>query len=345
MPAKIRIKFLARTHADHNPALWLSLFPGRRPEFGNCVFTFDVDARRYDWLVVYEDLTLLPRQKRSNRSEPLACNKSNTLFITSEPSSVKHYGPAFLAQYGHVMSKQPRHIINHTNQIFQTPPLRWFYGRALSPESDEYLDYDALSAMPPMSKSRDLSTVCSDKQMNPALKARYQFVARLKDILGDEFDWFGRGIRPVKDKAEAMNSFRYHIAIENHVEPGHWTEKIADCFLAYCLPFYHGAPDIANYFPDGSVIPIDINDPGGSAQTILQTIKENVYEKRLPAIIKARDQVLNEYNIMQTISGLVEERHVASLPGSSLHKIYGRHAFRRKFPLRAMTDVLKRRTR
>jgi hypothetical protein len=50
----------------------------------------------------------------------------------------------------------------------------------------------------------------------------------LKDILGDDFNVFGRGIRPITDKAEAMDSFRYHVAIENHIEPGQTVGELLD---------------------------------------------------------------------------------------------------------------------
>ena len=164
----------------------------------------------------------------------------------------------------------------------------------------------------------------------------------LKEILGDDFDVFGRGIRPITDKAEAMDSFRYHIAIENHVEPGHFTEKIADCFLAYCVPFYFGPPDIMEFFPEGSIIPIDIFDIQGAANIIRQEIKPGSYEARLPAIIEAREKVLTEYNLMNTIAQIVKSKHNPHATPESDGHIYGRHMFRKKKPLAAFGDVLHR---
>lgn len=340
MPAPIRVKFLARTSADQDPALWLSLFAKRAPKFGDCEFIFDLGAQSYDWLVVYEDLTFLPGETRSNRSETLACARENTLFITTEPTSIKIYGPHYLRQFGHVLSVQPRNIISHPNQIFETPPLRWYYGRPLSPDDNEYIDIDTYAATPPLEKTAQLSAVCSDKQMTPTLKQRYDFTAGLKARLGDDFDWFGRGIRPISDKAEAMDRFRYHIAIENHIEPHHWTEKIADCFLAYCLPFYYGPPNINDYFPKESIIPIDIFDSEGAARIIKNAIDNGEYEKRLPAIIEARKRVLTDYNMMSTISRLIKERHNATLPAKPNQYIYGRHIFRHKHPVAAAIDAL-----
>ncbi len=343
MPSPIRIKFIARTAADQDPALWLSLFKGRIPKIGACEFTFDLDARDYDWLVVYEDLPALLGETRSNRAEALACVHENTLFITTEPSSIKLYGPGYLGQYGHVLTKQPKSVVKHKGHIFETPPLRWYYGRPLAPEDNNYLDMDHYNSTLPIPKTQDLSTVCSNKQMPVTLhQQRYNCVMGLKEILGDEFDVFGRGIRPINDKGEAMDSFRYHIAIENHVEPGHWTEKIADCFLAYCVPFYFGPPDIADYFPKNSIIPIDIFDIEGVAKIIRAEIKPGSYEARLPAIIAARAQILGQYNLMNRVADIVSTRHDPDVVRKTNQHIYGRHIFRRKQPIAALGDIIHR---
>lgn len=290
--------------------------------------------------MVYEDLMFLPDETRSNRAEALACARENTLFITTEPTSIKIYGPNYLRQFGHVLTVQPKHIIRHARQIFETPPLRWYYGRPLSDDDNNYIDVDTYSATDPLTKTGELSAVCSDKQQTVTLKQRYDFIAGLKSRLGDNFDWFGRGIRPISDKAEAMDSFKYHIAIENHIEPGHWTEKIADCYLAYCLPFYFGPPDIDKYFPPNSVIPIDIFDLDAAAETIRIAIENNEYEKRLPAIIEARERVLTRYNLMHKIADIVCEHNNTGANVRSNDYIYGRHIFRKKRKLAAALDAL-----
>lgn len=290
--------------------------------------------------MVYEDLMFLPGEKRSNRAEALACSRKNTLFITTEPTSIKIYGPHYLRQFGHVLTVQPKHIIRHPGQIFETPPLRWYYGRPLSDDDNNYVDVDTYRATGPLTKTGELSAVCSNKQQTVTLKQRYDFIAGLKSRLGDDFDWFGRGIRPISDKAEAMDGFKYHIAIENHIEPHHWTEKIADCYLAYCLPFYFGPPNIGDYFPEDSVIPIDIFDLDSAAETIRLTIENGEYEKRLPAIIEARERVLTHYNLMNKIADIVNEKHRPSAKPKSGEHIYGRHIFRKKHRLKAVSDAL-----
>lgn len=338
----LNVKFLAKTPPDQDTALWLSLFPGWLPKIGDVRFHFDLDYRDYDWLVVYEGLPPLAGERKINRREKLACARENTLLITTEPSSIRIDGPHFLRQFGHVLTAKNPKLVKHPNQIFQTPPLRWFYGRPMSDDDTHYVDVDSFAARSPISKKHDLSTVCSNKRMSHTVHAqRYDCIMELKRRLGDELHLFGRGINPISNKAEAMDNFKYHIAVENHIEPHHWTEKIADCFLAYCLPFYYGPPNIGDYFPEDAVIPIDIFDIDGAEHTIRIAIKNGEYEKRLPAINQARNRVLNEYNLMNVIARLVTEKHKShSYPKNAY--IEGRHIYRKTHPIKSSLDGIHR---
>ena len=343
MTRSLRVKFSARTKAEQDPRLWLSLFENQTPQMNGVDFTFDPNSRVYDWLVAYEDLMFLPGERRSHRIEPLACARENTLLITTEPSKIKVYGPEFTAQYGHVMSRQPQEALGHPNQIVQTPPLRWYYGRPLNEEDNNYLGLDDFKATPPPIKTKNLSAVCSNKQMGGTLhQQRYKCVMALRDRFGDSFDVFGRGINPINDKADAMDAYRYHITIENNIEPGYWTEKIADSFLAYCIPFYFGPPDIAQVFPSESFIPIDIFDIDAAEAIIRDEIRPKSYEKRLPALIAARDMVLNRYNLMSVIADTVKSHHNSNAEKQAGDVIMGRHIFRQKHPIKAAKDVLHR---
>ena len=337
----IHIKFLAKVPPDQDPNLWLSLFSSRKPQIRNCHFHFDLGFQNYDWLVVYEGFPPLQGQKKVNRRETLTCFKENTLLVTTEPSSIRIDGPHFLKQFGHVLTAKNPEYVKHPHQIFQTPPLRWFYGRPFSQDDNYYADIDSLKSQSKLIKNSDLSTVCSNKRMNHTMHAqRYDCIMELKKRMGDELHLFGRGINPISNKSEAMDDFRYHIAIENHIEAHHWTEKIADCFLAYCLPFYFGPPNIKDYFPEEAIIPIDIFDIDGTETIIREAIQSNEYAKRLPAIKEARKRVLSDYNLMNVIADIVETKHQTQ--GSTGHIIEGRHIYRRSHPVKATLDAMHR---
>ncbi len=337
----IHIKFLAKVSPDQDENLWLSLFPKRKPVIGNCHFHFNLDKQDYDWLVVYEGLPPIEGQKKINRFERLSCAKENTLLITTEPSSIRIDGPYFLRQFGHVLTAKNPKFVKHPNQIKQTPPLRWFYGRPMSEDDSEYMDIDSFKSRTHVNKKHDVSTVCSNKRMQHTMHAqRYDCIMELKERLGDELHLFGRGINPISNKAEAMDDFRYHIAIENHIEADHWTEKISDCFLAFCLPFYYGPSNITDVFPEDSIIPIDIFDIDTAENTIRDAVKSDQYTKRLPAIIEARNRVLENHNLMNVVASLVKSKHRACPSAGEV--IYGRHIFRKKHPLKSALDGFHR---
>ena len=155
--------------------------------------------------------------------------------------------------------------------------MRWYYGLGKT----RRLSVDDMIAAPPLAKTRMVSTICSSKSHGHTLhRKRLKFSFELKRFL-PELDLFGHGIRPMDDKAEALDPYRYHVAVENHRSPHHWTEKLADAFLGCTLPFYFGAPNAADYFPPESFVAIDIDRPEETAARIRAAIESEEYERRL----------------------------------------------------------------
>lgn len=324
----IRVKFVSRV----DPREWTRYFPGEDGRWGACHFLFDRDERHYDWLVAYDDVAPAKGQNRESAHELLACPDEQTLLVTTEPSSIKAYGKAFAAQFGHVLTSQPAWALPHRRRHFQQAANHWFYGSA----PDHWMDRKTLVAGPSAAdKAGDISAVFSAKRQSHTLHAqRYRFIQALVQQL-PEIELFGRGARPMNDKAEALSPFRYHLAVENHVAPHHITEKLTDCFLGRCLPFYVGAPNAADYFPEGSFIPLDIDDPVAAARTIRDAIRDNAWEKRLHLIDEARRRVLEEHHLFAVIERIVRQSGSATVSPSQRQTIYGRHAWRRKFKLSA----------
>jgi hypothetical protein len=117
------------------------------------------------------------------------------------------------------------------------------------------IPYDDLQSTPPPPKNKTISTVCSIGQGRLTLHyKRYHFTQKLKNHI-PELDVFGHGVNPMNDKAEVLDPYRYHIAIENHIFPHHLTEKLPDAFLGYTLPFYHGCQNASDYFPPEFLCP------------------------------------------------------------------------------------------
>jgi hypothetical protein len=340
----VKIKFVSKTSLDRLEPLWQSFLP--RDGFLKSKFTFDPDARDYDYLAVYEDLPPRAGERKILRVENLSCPADKTIIFVTEPSSIRLDGLHYLAQFGRVVTSRPftprqRDFLaaKHT-QIDEIPCLVPFYGRDM--EGHAHLHIDDIESETE-TKSLDISTVTSTKAMSHTVHAqRIAFVKEMKSRLGDTLDLFGRGIHAVDRKADAMRPYRYHIAIENHCQAGHFTEKLTDCFLARSLPFYFGDPEYAQRFPKGAVIPIDIFNAEKSEAIIRDAIASQAYEARREALEIARHLALQASNPLLRAFHWAEQdsRQDQQLRKLPQNKIYGRHAFRRRHPAHAVIDAI-----
>lgn len=334
---EIVVKFMSRgLPRGRAPNLFLRQFPGLEPRWGNCRFDFDTECSRYDWLVVYHDL---PKEGRRRVVQPLRCPREKTILVTTEPSTVTVYGRDYLNQYGLVITFQEPWAMPHPNVAYRSPGLVWYYGYDF--ERATYRSYDAIAAELP-EKSRQISTVCSAKKGMVTLHSkRVDFTARLKEDI-TELEVFGRGVREMVDKAESLQPYRYHVVVENHVAPHHLTEKLPDAFLGYTLPFYHGAPNAADYFPKESFVAIDMNDYGRTVDTIRSVLANNEYGDRLPHIMEARRRVLEEFNLFAVLEDEIGRREGALPRGGAGGEIMNRQTLRLSRPTAGLRNVWER---
>lgn len=325
--ADITVKVMGKNYTKAVHQAWRRQLPDARPEWGRCHFTFDQDCRQYDWIAVYDDLSPAHDERFSVRSELLACPPEHTILVTAEPSPIKRYGEDYLRQFGVVLTAQEEWAMPLPNVVRKQAGLRWFYGMADS----ERLSLDRMIAEPPEAKSRLISTVCSTKTRGSSTlhAARVRFTDELQKAL-PELDRFGHGVRPIRDKAEALDAYRYHVAVENHIAPHYWTEKISDAWLGLALPFYCGCPNIDEYFPPESYIAFDVNDFPAALEIIRAAIAGGEYEKRLPFIREARRRVLEEQNLFAGFAREIEARHDPRRPMVAGAKLYSRRAIRFK---------------
>lgn len=299
-------------------------------------FTFDLDARDYHWLAVYENMPPAGDERRSMRVEKLACAPQNTILFTTEPSGIKIYNRSYTRQFGYVVTSQEPFALRHPGRVYSQAGLRWFYGNG----SQHLMTADEIAGHFP-EKTKVIGTVCSTKRQGHTLhRLRYDFTQAMATKMPD-LDVFGRGHRPVDDKAESIDPYKYHLAIENHLAPHHFTEKLADPFLGLSLPFYFGAPNAADYFPAESFIAIDIRKPDEAFAIMRAAIDNGEYEKRLPAIIEARRRVLEEHNILTLIARIVAQNGTAA-HGNGTAVLKSQRASREGHPLLTAGDFVFR---
>jgi hypothetical protein len=309
----VKVKFVQRSSVPGKPLDHIRQTPHNSGMYGVCKFIFDPFEEDYDWLVVIDDL---PKILKRN-FEKLSCPREHTILVTTEPASITRYGRAFAKQFHYLITNQDADVLPHPRaQRSQTGNV-WFYGK----------DYDEIVAMRPPKKDKLVSTVCSNKRDGHTMhRMRYDFTARLQKEFSS-LERFGKGYCWIENKYEALDSYKFHIAIENHIAPHVWTEKLADAFLGYTVPIYCGAPNVYDYFPEESLITIDIRHPDEAIKTIRRVLETpGEYERRLPAVIEARRRVIEEYNLVAMIDKIV--RNAPPSSSRSGMKLYNRRMMR-----------------
>ena len=281
-------------------------------------FIYDPACRDYDWLVVFDEMP--------TGSEELRCPRERTILCTWEPVSIKSYSRAYTRQFGHLLSNRPPEAEKHPHYHLGRGYFIWYVHDIPAPGT--------------VVKTRDLSVVCSSKQMKHTRhNDRFRLVSELTRAVPG-IDWYGKGVKFLERKEDALVPYKYHVAIENHIAPHHWTEKFADAILCECLPFYAGDPAITEIFPAACFIPIPIDDPSEAVRIVKTAIANGEYEKRRAAILEAKRLIIGKYNFWHQVIEVIESSpHPSSLIPRPSSLVYARKALRWHSPFAALEDA------
>ncbi len=290
--------------------------PGHSGAWDNIQFT-EEPVQECDYLIILNNL---------EGELELYCPREHVWRIIQEPPigifKPWHVNPSYSYR---TFTCDP--VLSDPRYIRTPPMLPWHVNR----------DYDFLVAAPVPGKPKMLSWITSTRKMLPGHKQRMNFLHYLKkkvpglDLLGGnimhimnpeakeriEREQRELGFKTIEDKWQGLAPYQYALAIESHSGPDYWTEKIADCFLAWTIPIYYGCTNLEDYFPKGSFIRIDIEKPVEAIETIKKVLKENSWESRFEAISKARDLVLNKYQFFPFISDYIHSQLQQGISGES----------------------------
>lgn len=280
----------------------LELFcPDSQLKWGNCRFILNPsDGLEFDYWICFA---------RLSETTTLKVDPRNTLFISGEPPSKRVYDKRFYAQFNHVVSchandPHPRVTVSYLG-------LPWYVGRSFEKKAFIY-GYDYLADLKAPQKENKISVVCSNQTKTKGQQKRLEFLEKAASNFGDRLVHFGRGFTPIEDKMEAILPHRYHLVLENSRIDHYWTEKLADAYLGWSSPIYHGAPNVDRYFPQTSLTQIDCGRPDEALKKMEALLKMQPQEVRLKEIEHCRKLVLNKYNLFSRFSFWAEKFHVPS---------------------------------
>jgi hypothetical protein len=241
--------------------------------------------------------------------------KKNRIFILLEPPEFWSPRREFLDQFGVLVTPYQVQHFHGLQVLAPTTGCNWWYGVSKNGHQNTgvFLTFKDILNEPIVPKIHRLSVITSMKSRLPGQKDRLKFIEMVASVLGDNVEVFGHGVRPVSDKREALRPFQFHLALENSVHSDYWTEKLSDPILGRCVVFYHGASRVKHYFPEKSVVPINIYEPMKAVEKIQDTMKDFDLDHYFTDIESARKKILFKYNSIFFIDKL-------------LNVIQGRHA-------------------
>ena len=263
--------------------------------WGNNQFDL-VDGRHHaDWLVAYDEPnkiceTVLPRERR--------------ILFRTEPKSIKYYSADFLNQFGAVVSIDDNPSFDGQTILSQVA-LPWMYGLDFERPQEAY-QWDALAADRAVPHKGELSVVCSTKNMNINQSRRIRFLSMLKEALGDRITLYGRGFRPIADKREAIDGYRYHLVLENNLLKDGWTEKLADPILGGVFPISAGSPNLGDYFNPEGFASIDITKPRQAVAKVLDILDRDLAMKAGAAMKENKQRLMQQNNFFSLCSRVIE---------------------------------------
>lgn len=324
----LKIKFVN----DHPAIPIIRQIPNNKNIWGNCQFFVNNNIQECDWLIVFAGLI---------KKEVVKCPKKNTIFITGEPESVKKYNKKFLNQFNIIISC--RQDIKHHNIIRMRQLYPWLIGIKMANgkclHQNGYKNYDYFKNYNTTKKEKLISVISSNRTKYAGHKDRLIFIEQLKKYFGNKIDIYGRGIRNIADKWDAIAPYKYHIVIENSCFKDYWSEKLSDAFLGNAYPIYYGCPNIYDYFSKKFLTTINIKNSQQAIKIIEETIKNNTYDKNKNDIIESKKLVLNQYNIFPTICDIINKNLNNSIKKKKI--IMPEQFFVRKISTRIINKINK----
>lgn len=239
-------------------------------------------------------------------------SRDRIAFVASEPPEIREYARGVLERYAHVFGPEYSYLGSMTNFTRLSPIAPWWVGTNAGgvdhySEASEKVSLrrSDFGQLPPPERD-NLTMIVSSKTRTPLQIQRLRLADYLYSRM-NEIEIWGEGKSFVRDKALVLGASRYHLAIENSVHLGYWTEKLADPILLSNYLFYQGAPDISAVMDTGGISTLDSFDLDGSYRTICNAMNRNAWEFSTESRRSNISKLLDHQNFHCAIDGLLAE--------------------------------------
>jgi hypothetical protein len=234
------------------------------------------------------------------------------LFVASEPPEIREYNLSVLSRYAMVLGPQFPGVTSLKNYRPLAAVAPWWVG-VNSSETEHYATHSGSVSFSrqeirnmPAPHLNGISVIVSHKSRTPLQAQRLRLVDYLETKL-PELEVFGVGRDPLPDKAEALSQYRYHLAVENSVHAGYWTEKLADPVLLQNFVFYGGHPSYRDNLAGEGIQLIDAGDCEATYRSISEALARGAYDASTPGIVANRDHLLDHMSFHRQLAHFLEQ--------------------------------------
>lgn len=270
---------------------------------------------------LYPDLNVVIND--ANPCVPLKSKlKENWLIHIEPPGYIQDLGynnEKLLSKFTRVYTCDPNLYTKGGKYIASPPFVHWHLGNNSYTQMNELVkyDYDFLkSQITPPNKTSNLVAINSNINDLPGHRLRSDFIRKLCELNFNFILYGGSKWKNFKQYVDSAphgkwpiySESRYVLVIENEVAPYYWTEKITDTILCWSMPIYYGSTNISDYLPKGSYIAFDITD-ANAIPKLEEIIKSNYYESNIENLAKARELILEKYNLLNFIESELSNCH------------------------------------
>jgi len=163
--------------------------------------------------------------------------------------------------------------------------------------------------------SDGISSICSSKYFDPGHIKRIDFLKFLEQrgvpvhIYNSDnhhnFSSYKGRADPFIDKEKGLIPYKYYFMCENNEEHNFITEKLWEPILCESLCFYWGCPNVSDIVNPEAFVQLDMNNFAASLQIVQTALRENWWEKRLPAIRKEKEKILEGWGFFPTLERIL----------------------------------------
>lgn len=216
-------------------------------------------------------------------SGELKINKGKVIADIHEPPYLFEQSEVYKKVYEnykmfHKILTNNKELLTLPNAIFRNSGYEVILNKNVHKMTYPILADDSLMKI--YKKQKNISMITSNKMFTDGHRFRINCLKEIQKS-NKNVDVFGVGIREIVGKIEALQDYRFSIAIENGKCENYFTEKILDCFLTGTIPIYYGCPNIQNFFDTRGFY---VFETESELLDIIDSLDENEYNKKLKYI-------------------------------------------------------------